>query len=121
MRLSVLLPTRNGARYLRECAGSVLASPRDDLELVVSDNASDAVRALDATRAARARALTTQIHDTYRFANARGETRSLRSLFSPGEPPTGSGDCAAPKLLAHAYRLGLRPIALAEFWWGAPS
>jgi glycosyltransferase involved in cell wall biosynthesis len=41
MRLSVLLPTRNGARYLRECAGSVLASPRDDLELVVSDNASD--------------------------------------------------------------------------------
>lgn len=41
MRLSVLLPTRNGARYLRECAGSVLADPRHDLELVVSDNASD--------------------------------------------------------------------------------
>jgi tRNA pseudouridine32 synthase/23S rRNA pseudouridine746 synthase len=80
-----------------------------------------AVRALDATRAARSRALTTQIHDTYRFVNARGEVRSLRSLFAPGEPPTGSGDCAAPKLLAHAYRLGLRPIALAEFWWGAAS
>ncbi|HWH12728.1 MAG TPA: glycosyltransferase family A protein [Solirubrobacteraceae bacterium] len=41
MKLSVLLPTRNGARYLRECAGSVLANPREDLELVVSDNASD--------------------------------------------------------------------------------
>lgn len=81
----------------------------------------DAVRVLDATRAARSRALTTQIHDTYHFANARGEQRSLRSLFAPGEPPTGSGDCAAPKLLAHAYRLGLRPIALGEFWWGAAS
>ena len=80
-----------------------------------------AVRALDATRAARSRALTTQIHDAYHFANARGEVRSLRSLFAPGEPPTGSGDCAAPKLLAHACRLGLRPLALAEFWWGAAS
>jgi tRNA pseudouridine32 synthase/23S rRNA pseudouridine746 synthase len=80
-----------------------------------------AVRALDATRAARSRALTTQIHDTYRFVNVRAEVRSLRSLFAPGEPPTGSGDCAAPKLLAHAFRLGLRPLALAEFWWGAAS
>lgn len=80
---------------------------------------ADAVRALDKTRTARSRALTTQMHDTYRFANARGEVRSLRSLFAPGEPPTGAGDCVAPKLLAHAYRLGLRPIALAEFWWGA--
>jgi tRNA pseudouridine32 synthase/23S rRNA pseudouridine746 synthase len=65
--------------------------------------------------------LTTQIHDTYHFANGRGDVRSLRSLFAPGEPPTGSGDCAAPKLIAHAYRLGLRPLALAEFWWGAAS
>lgn len=80
-----------------------------------------AVRALDTTRAARSRALTTLIHDAYHFANARGEVRSLRSLFAPGEPPTGAGDCAAPKLLVHAYRLGLRPIAMAEFWWGAPS
>jgi len=84
--------------------------------------ASDAaVRALDLTRAARSRALTTQIHESYHFANARGEVRGLRSLFAPGEPPTGSGDCAAPKLLAQAYRLGLRPIALGEFWWGAAS
>lgn len=102
---------------------------RDALLSSVSDSASPAamhrvhtaVRALDAVRAARSRALTTQIHDTYHFTSARGEVRSLRSLFAPGEPPTGSGDCAAPKLLAHAYRLGLRPIALAEFWWGAAS
>lgn len=87
----------------------------------VSSSAGAAVRALDATRAARSRALTTQVHDTYHFTNARGEMRSLRSLFAPGEPPTGSGDCAAPKLLAHAHRLGLRPLALAEFWWGAAS
>lgn len=38
MRHSILLPTRNGGRFLRECVRSVLASPRRDIELVVSDN-----------------------------------------------------------------------------------
>ena len=41
MRFSVLLPTRNGAAYLRDAIASVLAQPYPDMELVVSDNASD--------------------------------------------------------------------------------
>src|SRR5262245_11409931 len=40
-RFSVLLPTRNGGRFLDACVRSVLADPRDDLELVVSDNANE--------------------------------------------------------------------------------
>jgi tRNA pseudouridine32 synthase/23S rRNA pseudouridine746 synthase len=61
-----------------------------------------------------------RIHDTYEVPNARGERRPLRALFSPGAPPSGAADCAAPKLLAHAFTHGLRPLALAEFWWGTP-
>jgi tRNA pseudouridine32 synthase/23S rRNA pseudouridine746 synthase len=80
-----------------------------------------AVRALDQTRANRSRVLMAQIQESYRFANARGEWRGVRELFAPAEPPAGAGDCAAPKLLADAYRCGLTPLALAEFWWGAPS
>jgi len=80
-----------------------------------------AIRALDASRAERSRELLRQIQTSYRFANARGEVRTLRALFAPAEPPAGAGDCAAPKLLAQAYRLGLRPLAMAEFWWGAPA
>ncbi|HTL01282.1 MAG TPA: glycosyltransferase family A protein [Vicinamibacterales bacterium] len=41
MKFSVLLPTRNGAPYLRETITSVLSQPYEDMELVVSDNASD--------------------------------------------------------------------------------
>ena len=41
MRFSVLLPTRNGERLLEGCMRSVLSQDYDDLELVVSDNASD--------------------------------------------------------------------------------
>ena len=33
-------------------------------------------------------------------------------------PPAGSGECAAPKLLQYAFAHGLKPLALAEFWWG---
>jgi glycosyltransferase involved in cell wall biosynthesis len=40
MRFSVLLPTRNGGRFLDDCIHSVL-SQDGDFELVVSDNASD--------------------------------------------------------------------------------
>lgn len=74
----------------------------------------------DDARTARSRELLPAIQNTYHFANARGEVRALRDLFAPKEPPGGAGDCAAPKLLAQAYAQGLRPLALAEFWWGAP-
>lgn len=40
MKLSILLPTRNGAGYLRDCLRAVLAQPSEDFELVVSDNAN---------------------------------------------------------------------------------
>ena len=33
-------------------------------------------------------------------------------------PPAGSGECAAPKLLQYAFLHDLKPIAMAEFWWG---
>ena len=79
------------------------------------------VRQLDHARTARSRTLLAAIQASYRLGNARGEVRDLRDLFAPAEPPAGAGDCAAPKLLAAAYREGLTPVALAEFWWGAPS
>ncbi len=74
---------------------------------------------LERVRAERSRQLLQQLLDTYVLPNARGERRSLCSLFAPELPPGGAGDCAAPKLLGHAYRHQLRPLALAEFWWGA--
>jgi tRNA pseudouridine32 synthase/23S rRNA pseudouridine746 synthase len=74
---------------------------------------------VDQRRAERSRALWRQLQDTYVLANARGEHRSMHELWE-GEPPGGAGDCAAPKLLGHAYRTGLRPVALAEVWCGPP-
>lgn len=53
--------------------------------------------------------------------NAKGQTRNLCDIFAQqGEqiPPAGAGECAAPKLLQYAYSNNLKPIAMAEFWWG---
>lgn len=62
-----------------------------------------------------------QIHQRYHFLNANGEQKDLLQIFSPTIqqiPPAGSGECAAPKLLQYAYENNLRPVCLAEFWWG---
>ena len=87
---------------------------------LVHGAASSALAAFDASRAARSRELLPLIQEAYHFTNALGDVRSLRELFAPAEPPGGAGDCAAPKLLAAAYARGLRPLALAEVWWGSP-
>ncbi len=100
---------------------ALLASMPADLTSYDARHTAKAIRALDTTRTERSRVLMRQIQDSYHFTNARGEVRALRDLFAPGEPPAGAGDCAAPKLLALAYRLNLTPLALAEFWWGAPA
>lgn len=56
----------------------------------------------------------------YRVHNANGEEMSILDIFKADGliPPGGTGDCAAPKLLEYAYRNGLKPIAMGEFWYG---
>ena len=57
----------------------------------------------------------------YRILNAKGEERDLIDIFreyTHAMPPAGAGDCCAPKLLQYAYLHRLRPVCMAEFWWG---
>lgn len=68
----------------------------------------------------------------YQLWNARGEVRDLVDLWQDYYsrpklrskyplPPGGTGDCCAPKLLQYAYQQGLKPLCMAEFWWGQPT
>lgn len=60
------------------------------------------------------------IFKNYIVHNFLGEEASVYDIFtSQGlTPPGGTGDCAAPKLLEYAYRTGLKPLAMGEFWYG---
>lgn len=73
-------------------------------------------------RRSKSVALQQRLFDQYQFLNARGETKSVLKIFSESKqptPPAGAGECAAPKLLQYAYKQKLKPICMAEFWWGA--
>ena len=66
--------------------------------------------------------LQNQLFDQYHFLNAKGEKRAVLDIFEQAIkmlPPAGAGECAAPKLLQYAYLHDLKPICMAEFWWGA--
>ena len=65
----------------------------------------------------------------YRMLNAKGEEKDLVDIWQDYHssprirhkyplPPGGTGDCCAPKLLQYAYQHRLKPICMAEFWWG---
>jgi tRNA pseudouridine32 synthase / 23S rRNA pseudouridine746 synthase len=61
------------------------------------------------------------LFDQYNFLNQAGEMKSLRDIFkhtTNSKPPSGAGECAAPKLLQFAFQHGLKPLSMAEFWWG---
>jgi len=68
-------------------------------------------------RKRRSEALQMKLFSQFKILNARGEIRLLPELFE-SEPPSGAGECAAPKLLQYAYLNHLKPVAMAEFWRG---
>jgi tRNA pseudouridine32 synthase/23S rRNA pseudouridine746 synthase len=59
-----------------------------------------------------------QMHQAYTLSNFAGQSHPLAALTA-NALPTGTGDCCAPKLLNAAVEQGLRPLAMAEFWWGS--
>ena len=79
------------------------------------------VAALRSRRREMSDALQRWLFSQYDMLNARGERRNLVGIFGDAIhalPPAGAGDCCAPKLLQYAYIHGLRPVCMAEFWWG---
>ncbi|MDB5257522.1 MAG: Pseudouridylate synthase [Chitinophagaceae bacterium] len=76
---------------------------------------------LKSLRKIHSMALQQKLFDSYYFLNRAGEEKSLNEIFAAASyknPPSGAGECAGPKLLQYAFKEKMRPIALAEFWWG---
>lgn len=81
----------------------------------------DQLEHLKIIRAAKSAELQAEIFNQYTFLNKYKKEKSLLKIFSEtvfGTPPAGAGECAAPKLLQYAFQNDLKPICMAEFWWG---
>ena len=62
-----------------------------------------------------------KIFEQYNFLNKAGKIKSLNGIFKGHinkKPASGAGECAAPKLLHFAFEHHMKPLAIAEFWWG---
>ena len=82
---------------------------------------NDQINQLKKQRKEQSNQLQNWLFKNYTFLNATNETKSLKSIFENslhGLPPAGAGECCAPKLFQYAYKNNLKPLALAEFWWG---
>ena len=87
----------------------------------IHDNNAEIIETLKEERKQRSIALQQWIFEQFRLRNARGEEQDIYRIFTQTahrNPPAGTGECAAPKLLQYAYLNNLQPLAMAEFWWG---
>ena len=78
------------------------------------------IRELKQHRAALSDELQKWIFEQYIVHDALGGTSTIWDIFTRQGlmPPGGTGDCAAPKLLNHAFINGFEPVAMGEFWYG---
>ena len=79
------------------------------------------IERLKTERKERSAALQRKLFEQFRMLNAQGEVKDLYTIFEQTVqkvPPAGAGECALPKLLQYAYLHQLKPLAMAEFWWG---
>ncbi|WP_233555653.1 pseudouridylate synthase [Pontibacter oryzae] len=95
-----------------------------EISLLKETNTTDSltqVELLLKLRKSNSIALQEKLFDQFRFLNREGTEKSLRAIFqdtSNSNPPAGAGECAAPKLLQYAFQQHMKPLAMAEFWWG---
>ena len=80
------------------------------------------IESLKEERRLRSERLQDWLFTNFRVLNGRGEWRSLKEIFADTPfkiPPSGAGECCGPKLIQAAYRRGLRPVRMSEYWYGA--
>ena len=92
-------------------------SKKEGKEVVVFENK---IALLKKERKEKSNYLQQTLFSKYAFLNPQKELKNLLDVFNDPaiKPPAGSGECSAPKLLQYAFANDLKPISMAEFWWG---
>ncbi len=103
-------------RLTREREAAIKALTK---ELADPNSADEQYRRIKKERKQLSQSLMQEIHALYELRNFRGQRLPLVEVFPSGSaPPTGTGDCCAPKLIHHAVFNNIIPEGLVEFYWG---
>ena len=99
-----------------------IVSENDDilheLTLTISRGQPDELSALVVQRKRLSQSVLGKLYSLYQFRCIDGSSKSFTDIFGSKLPPTGTGDCCAPKLLHWAFTHDLHPISMAEFYYG---
>lgn len=83
------------------------------------------IEQLKQERKTRSAQLQERLFAQYNFLDQHGNSKNVKDIFAHtalDNPPSGAGECAAPKMFQYAFLHQLKPLAFAEFWWGiAPA
>ncbi len=102
------------------CASVAGGHVAADLAAGAPDASAGHESACDRSPAEMSAALQDWLFGQYVVMNGKGEKKSIKDIFAGRGlvPPGGTGECAAPKLLDYAFRHGMTPRSMGEFWYG---
>lgn len=114
---------KNESRYMKAQLRRIKKDYQARLDVLSRrmDEHSQRISALRQQRRKMSDSLQEWLFRRYEMLDAQGIRTNLLTIFShtpQGIPPAGTGDCCAPKLLQYAFIHHLRPVCMAEFWWG---
>jgi len=107
---------KNQLRNIKQYWNELIAKEQQKLTIL-----TDEINAIKNKRKRLSTRLQKKLFKQYRLLNSAGVEKDLIELFKNAVyqiPPAGTGDCAAPKLLQYAFQQSMKPLAMAEFWWG---
>eukprot|EP00531_Pseudo-nitzschia_arenysensis_P018852 CAMPEP_0116116910 /NCGR_PEP_ID=MMETSP0329-20121206/1288_1 /TAXON_ID=697910 /ORGANISM="Pseudo-nitzschia arenysensis, Strain B593" /LENGTH=334 /DNA_ID=CAMNT_0003610433 /DNA_START=92 /DNA_END=1096 /DNA_ORIENTATION=- len=98
-----------------------LSSEKTNAENHESDSISDQIKELTKERSRISTLCIDELRKHQVLKNFRGIRMPIKETFAKGPTklPGGTGDCAAPKLVAQAVKLGLKPTGICEIFIGA--
>lgn len=85
------------------------------------DSLREEIANMKTQRKRESEALQDWLFTNFELLNFKGEKRTLKDIFQStplGVPPSGAGECCAPKLLNKAFINGWTPLLIGEFWYG---
>ena len=90
-------------------------------KLTLVNKTSPEIKALSEERTSLTDESLRKVFSLYEFTRYDGKKISLNKIIHNHNnhlPPTGTGDCCAPKLLIYAFEHGLEPVSMDEVYYG---